>query len=42
MPQAQRAIASTPLALLKLRCPRCHTGDLFAGPALSTHFMDMP
>ncbi|UOQ99269.1 DUF983 domain-containing protein [Hymenobacter sp. 5317J-9] len=42
MPQASLAIASTPLALLKLRCPRCHTGNLFAGPALSARFMDMP
>jgi uncharacterized protein (DUF983 family) len=35
-------IQSTPLALLKLRCPRCHTGPLFTHPALSTRFMEMP
>jgi uncharacterized protein (DUF983 family) len=36
------AIASTPLALFQLRCPRCHTGELFSHPALSTSFMAMP
>lgn len=36
------AINSTPLALLKLRCPRCHTGHLFTNPALSASFMQMP
>jgi uncharacterized protein (DUF983 family) len=36
------AIRSMPQALLKLRCPRCHTGPLFAHPALSFRFMEMP
>ncbi len=36
------AIPSTGMALLALRCPRCHTGNLFTHGALSTHFMDMP
>jgi uncharacterized protein (DUF983 family) len=35
-------IVSTPLALLQLRCPRCHTGYLFTHSALSTRFMEMP
>ncbi len=30
-------------ALLKLRCPRCHTGPLFTHPATSlAHFDEMP
>ncbi|WP_236668769.1 DUF983 domain-containing protein [Hymenobacter rubidus] len=36
------AIPSTALALLELRCPRCHTGNLFTHSALSTKFMEMP
>ena len=42
MEQPSTAIASTTKALLKLRCPRCHTGKLFDHSALSIHFMDMP
>jgi uncharacterized protein (DUF983 family) len=42
MPHPNAAIVSTPLALLKLRCPRCHTGHLFTNLALSTRFMEMP
>ena len=33
---------SAALALLELRCPRCHTGKLFTHSALSFKFMDMP
>lgn len=33
---------STALALLDLRCLRCHTGQLFTHSALSFKFMDMP
>jgi uncharacterized protein (DUF983 family) len=35
-------IPSTGLALLALRCPRCHRGKLFRRKALSFKFMDMP
>jgi uncharacterized protein (DUF983 family) len=42
MEQPVMAIASTGLALLDLRCPRCHTGKLFVHPALSTSFVQMP
>ncbi|WP_236050238.1 DUF983 domain-containing protein [Hymenobacter negativus] len=42
MEQPTKAIASTGLALLDLRCPRCHMGKLFAHPALSTSFVEMP
>lgn len=42
MKPATSAVASTGMALLKLRCPRCHTGPLFTHPALSTKFMAMP
>ena len=34
-------IESSSLALLALRCPRCHRGPLFKQPAASLHFMDM-
>ena len=36
------AVPSTALALLELRCPRCHAGALFTYSALSFRFMDMP
>lgn len=36
------AAASTALALLELRCPRCHAGSLFTHSALSVKFMEMP
>lgn len=42
MEQPATAIASTGLALLDLRCPRCHTGKLFTHAALSTRFVEMP
>jgi uncharacterized protein (DUF983 family) len=42
MEQPATAIASTGLALLDLRCPRCHTGKLFTHAALSTSFVEMP
>lgn len=42
MEQPTTAIQSTTLALLDLRCPRCHTGKLFTHPALSFSFMEMP
>lgn len=36
-------VDSTALALLQLRCPRCHTGKLFSSSALNiTKFTDMP
>jgi uncharacterized protein (DUF983 family) len=35
-------IDSSALALLDLRCPRCHEGKLFATSALSTRFAEMP
>ena len=36
-------IDSTALALLQLRCPRCHQGKLFSYPALNiTKFAQMP
>ncbi|GAB3638599.1 hypothetical protein GCM10027422_41890 [Hymenobacter arcticus] len=36
-------IESSTLALLALRCPRCHRGKLFSNPATSlTKFTDMP
>ena len=36
-------IDSTALALAKLRCPRCHQGQLFSYPALNiTKFAQMP
>jgi uncharacterized protein (DUF983 family) len=36
-------IESSTLALLALRCPRCHQGKLFSHPATSlTKFTDMP
>ncbi len=35
------AVPSTALALLELRCPRCHTGKLFTHSAWSFQFMDM-
>lgn len=42
MEQSTKVVASTGLALLKLRCPRCHTAKLFSHPALSTSFVEMP
>ena len=36
------AVPSTALALLELRCPRCHTGKLFTHSAWSFKFTDMP
>ena len=42
MSEPDKAVQSTSLALLKLRCPRCHTGKLFKNPALSMSFMEMP
>ena len=42
MEEPTKAIPSTVLALLDLRCPRCHTGKLFKHPALSFSFMEMP
>ena len=42
MKQPSTAVESTTKALLKLRCPRCHTGKLFDHSATSFHFMDMP
>ena len=42
MEQPTTAIPSAALALLDLRCPRCHTGKLFNYPALSFSFMEMP
>ena len=38
---ATAPIASTPAALLALRCPRCHQGPLFKHPAASLGFADM-
>ena len=35
-------VPSTALALLELRCPRCHTGKLFTHSAWSFKFTDMP
>ena len=36
-------VESTTLALLGLRCPRCHEGNLFSHPARNvTKFADMP
>jgi uncharacterized protein (DUF983 family) len=43
MSAAAAPIESSTLALLALRCPRCHQGKLFSHPATSlTKFMDMP
>jgi uncharacterized protein (DUF983 family) len=43
MSAAAAPIESSSLALLALRCPRCHQGKLFSYPATSlTKFMDMP
>ncbi len=42
MPPPETIIESTPLALLALRCPRCHRGRLFLHPALSLKFVQMP
>lgn len=43
MSAAAAPIESSSLALLALRCPRCHQGKLFTYPATSiTKFMDMP
>ena len=40
---AAEPIESSTLALLALRCPRCHRGKLFSSPATSlTKFTDMP
>ncbi|WP_223650846.1 DUF983 domain-containing protein [Hymenobacter psoromatis] len=40
---AAAPIESSTLALLALRCPRCHRGKLFSYPATNiTKFMDMP
>jgi uncharacterized protein (DUF983 family) len=35
-------IASNAAALLALRCPRCHEGQVFSSSALSFRFADMP
>lgn len=35
-------IASNASALLALRCPRCHEGNIFTSRALSFQFADMP
>ena len=35
-------IASNTSALLALRCPRCHEGNIFTSRALSFKFADMP
>jgi uncharacterized protein (DUF983 family) len=35
-------IDSSALALLDLRCPRCHEGKMFTTSALSTRFAHMP
>ncbi|WP_400193988.1 DUF983 domain-containing protein [Hymenobacter sp. B81] len=35
-------IDSSALALLALRCPRCHEGPLFSHAAFSTKFAEMP
>ena len=35
-------LTSTPLALLDLRCPRCHEGKLFTTSAFSFRFSQMP
>jgi uncharacterized protein (DUF983 family) len=35
-------IDSSALALLDLRCPRCHEGKIFSTSALSTRFSAMP
>jgi len=43
MSAAGAPIESSTLALLALRCPRCHQGKLFTYPATSlSKFMDMP
>lgn len=43
MPASAAPIESSTLALLALRCPRCHQGKLFSYSALSlTKFTDMP
>ncbi|MGI4872845.1 MAG: DUF983 domain-containing protein [Janthinobacterium lividum] len=34
-------LESSTLALLALRCPRCHQGPLFKTSAVSVHFSDM-
>lgn len=42
MPDTPAApLESSTLALLALRCPRCHRGPLFKHPAASLHFADM-
>ncbi|MDQ2769237.1 MAG: hypothetical protein M3Y54_01895, partial [Bacteroidota bacterium] len=42
-PDNYELIDSTALALAKLRCPRCHQGQLFSYPALHiTKFAQMP
>ena len=38
---AAAPLESSTLALLALRCPRCHRGPLFKHPAASLRFMDM-
>lgn len=35
-------LESSTLALLSLRCPRCHQAPLFTHPAASLHFSAMP
>ena len=41
--EAAEFVDSTALALLQLRCPRCHTGQLFSYPASNiTKFAQMP
>lgn len=42
MAEPATAANSTVAALLKLRCPRCHSGNLFTHSALSASFMEMP
>ena len=40
---SEPVVTSSVLALLALRCPRCHQGALFSHPATSlTKFTDMP
>lgn len=42
-PATPEFVDSTALALLSLRCPRCHQGKLFSTSALNvTKFADMP
>ncbi len=42
MTEPVAAPASPLLALLELRCPRCHRGQLFMNDAWNWNFMDMP